>query len=42
MITFIPSDNFLFKELIILTPSGVDFTTIPTTESCASQSLDCI
>jgi len=30
------------KEVIILTPSGVDFTTIPVTESCVSQSLDCI
>jgi len=29
-------------ELIILTLSGVDFTTIPVTESCVSQSLDCI
>jgi len=30
------------KELIILTPRGVDFTAIPVTESCISQSLDCI
>jgi len=30
------------KELIILTPSGVDFTTIPVTECCVSQALDCI
>jgi len=27
---------------LALTPSGVDFTTIPVTESCASHSLDCI
>jgi len=28
------------QELIILTPRGVDFATIPVTESLASQSLD--
>jgi len=33
---------FFVKELIILTPSGVDFTTIPVIESCVLQSLDCI
>jgi len=33
-------DSFIFvKELIILTPRGVDFKTIPVTESCVSQSL---
>jgi len=35
-------DSFFVQGLIILTPSGVDFTTIPVTESCVSQSLDCI
>jgi len=35
-------DSFFVKELIILTPSGVDFTTVPVTESCVLQSLDCI
>jgi len=30
----------VFKELIILTLCGVDFRTIPVTESCVSQSLD--
>jgi len=30
------------KELIILTLRGVDFTKIHVTESCVSQSLDCI
>jgi len=30
------------KVLIILTPSGVDFTTVPVTESCVLQSLNCI
>jgi len=35
-------DSFLQMELIILTPWDVDFTTIPVTESCASQSLEYI
>jgi len=34
--------NFFIKELIILTPSGVEFTTMPVTERCVSQSLACI
>jgi len=33
---------FFVKELIILTPTGVDFTAIPVIESCVSQSLGCI
>jgi len=31
-------ESFFLKELIILTPRGVDFTTIPVTESCISHS----
>jgi len=34
--------HLFVEELIILTPRGVDFTTIPVTESCASQSRNCI
>jgi len=40
MIDWLIDCQLFVKDLIILTPSGVDFTTIPVTESCVLQSLD--